>query len=77
MKGKKKPSKKKGAKVYSKGQLNVLVDDVVHPLCEKNAGFILLDEALHVLIERNPKVSLRKFSRYTLPEIIKKIAGDL
>lgn len=77
MKDRKKISKKKAGMPYSKGQLNYIVDDLTHPLIEKNTAFILADQVLHMLVERDPKVSLEKFVRYSLPQLIKKIAEDL
>jgi hypothetical protein len=77
MKVKKKTSKKKAGKLYSKGQLNYLVDDAFHPLADRTAGFILVDEILHMLIERDPGLSIKKFVHYSLPQFIKKFAEDM
>ena len=77
MKTKKKTSKKKTGRLYSKGQLNFLIDDAIHPLTNKSAGFVLVDEILHMWVEMDPKASLEKFVRYNLPKLIKKVAEDL
>ena len=60
--------------LYSKGELNRLVDDLLHPLAKGEAEipFLILDEALHALIEQNPPETLAKFLKYTLPRIISK-----
>lgn len=77
MNARKKTSKKKAGRIYSKGQLNYIIDDAIHPLADKNAGFLLADEILHMLVEQDLGVSLRKFVRYNLPQIIKRVAEDL
>ena len=77
MKAKKRYSKKKTSKLYSKGQLNYLIDDAIHPLTDKSAGFVVVDEVLHMIVERDAKVSLQKFARYGLQQLIRKIAEDL
>lgn len=65
--------KKKNKKQYSKGELNRLVDSVFHPLCGCSSVFMVADTVLHGLIEQNPKLTVRKFARYTLPKIIEEI----
>jgi hypothetical protein len=66
-------SRKKNKKQYSKGELNRLVDSVFHPLCDRSSAFMVADTVLHGLIEQNPKLTVRKFARYTLPKIIAEI----
>jgi hypothetical protein len=77
MVAKRKTGKKQPIKLYTRGQLNYLIDDVVHPFFDKHVGFVLVDEILHAVVEKNPRVVTKKFLRYSLPEIIKKIAEDL
>ena len=55
------------------GEINKLIDVLVHPLAEKDKSFIIVDGVLHALNERNPPQSLRKFIKYDLPEILKKM----
>jgi hypothetical protein len=74
MKAKKKTSRKNTPMLYSKSQLNYLIDATIHPLTQKSANFFLVDELLHILVERNPSVTLEKFVRYSLPQILRKIA---
>lgn len=72
--GKRKRSRKRKRKtLYTVGEVNRLIDTLVHPLAEKDQGFILLDGFLHALNERNPPLSLRKFMKYNLPEIVKRM----
>jgi hypothetical protein len=70
--------KKSGVKKpYSKGEMNRLVDSAIHPLYTKNQGLRLLDGAVHAIIEQNPRMSAKKFAKYNLPEIVKKILEKL
>ena len=64
------PFRKKNRKSYSKGELNRLVDTIVHPLCDRGSVLMVADTMVHGLIEQNPKLTVRKFARYTLPKII-------
>ena len=65
--------KKRGRKQpYTKGALNRMIDDAVHPLYRINEGFVLVDGVLHGMVERNPPQSVKKFIKYNLPLIIKK-----
>jgi hypothetical protein len=64
---------KKRPKRYTKGELNKLVDSLVHPLCKKNSGLIFVDGLLHALIEQNPPQSVSKFIRYNLPKILEQL----
>ena len=65
--------KKKRGGLYSKGKLNQLVDDLIHPLSERNPELMILDAALHGLVEQNPPETVKKFIRYSLPKIIDEI----
>jgi hypothetical protein len=69
----KNPSRKKNKKHYSKGQLNKLIDTLLHPLFDQSPGFMAIDTLFHGLVEMNPKVTVKKFARYTLPKIIEEI----
>jgi hypothetical protein len=66
-------NKRKRRLLYSKGELNKLIDDLVHPHYKQNEGLRLLDAVLHGLVEQNPSESFHKFVRYNLPDIMKKI----
>jgi uncharacterized protein (DUF362 family) len=65
--------KKKRRRQYSKGELNRLIDDLVHPLADQRPELMILDTFLHACVERNPRETATKFVRYSLPEIIRKI----
>jgi hypothetical protein len=68
-----KPSRKKNKTEYSKGELNRVIDSVLHPLFGRSNAFIVLDTAAHGLVEQNPPETIRKFIRYSLPKIIEEI----
>ena len=57
--------------------MNRLIDDVCHPLYQENEWIRLIDGAMHGVAEQNYNVSLRKFVKYNLPEIAKKIIEKL
>ena len=63
----------KKQKPYSKGELNRLIDSLLHPLIDRNPAFIITDTILHGLVEQNPSETVVKFLRYNLPKIIKDI----
>lgn len=74
----KKPGKgrKKRAKPYTMGELNKLVDDVLHPLSKTDKGYWFLDGVLHGLIEQDPSLTVRKFVKYNLPKIMKQLEKE-
>ena len=49
---------------YSKGELNTIVDSLLHPLIKAYPPLIAVDTLLHCLIEQNPNESIRKFIHY-------------
>jgi hypothetical protein len=55
---------------YSKGEINRLIDSVPHPLFDRSSAFMVVDSLLHSLVEQNPKETVGKSARYTLPKII-------
>jgi hypothetical protein len=58
---------------YTKGDLNYLIDDLLHPLYKVNEGFVLVDGVLHGLVEQNPPLSVKKFLTYNLPAVMKEV----
>lgn len=71
-----KTKKKTRSKLYSKGNINQVIDDLLHPLFKKNANLVFLDGFFHSLNERNLPLSARKFIRYNLPELLKQLSTD-
>lgn len=63
-------SKKKGRGIYTKGELNKLIDSLCHPLFEADEGFILVDGFLHAIVEQDPPVTVKKFIKYNLPKLL-------
>ena len=58
---------------YSKGEINKMIDSLIHPLFGRNPAFVLVDSLLHGLVEQNPPETVVKFIRYNLPEVIQEI----
>lgn len=77
MSPKKKAGKTRKSRLYSVGQMNKVIDDLLHPFYRKNQWIRVADGILHGLAERNVRVSARKFVKYNLPEIMKKILEKL
>ena len=65
--GRKRPS------IYSKGEVNRLIDGLLHPLFDLNPGFSLVDAILHGFVEQNPPETALKFLRYNLPRIVREL----
>ncbi len=57
---------------YSKGELNRLIESLLHPLFTHNPELMAIDVFLHGMGERNPFETAVKFIRYTLPMIVQK-----
>ena len=64
--------RKSRRKPYTKGQLNSLIDAVLHPLYSDCGSLRLLDGVLHGVVEGNAELSAKKFLRYNLPSIMAK-----
>ncbi|TET27187.1 MAG: hypothetical protein E3J73_02890 [Candidatus Bathyarchaeum sp.] len=67
--------RKKRRSHYSKGELNLLIDSLLHPLFDRSISFMIADTILHGLVEQNPPETVVKFIRYNLPKIIGEIIG--
>lgn len=66
-------TEKKEKKLYTRGELNRLIDSLCHPLFKTNEGYILVDGLLHGLVEQNPPITIRKFIKHNLPKLIEQI----
>jgi len=64
---------KKARKIYTRGELNKLIDSLCHPLFETNKGFMLVDGLLHAIVEKDPPRTVKKFIKYNLPGIMQQI----
>jgi len=67
-------ARRKRRSLYSKGELNRLIDGLLHPLFDMNPAFSLVDAILHGFVEQNPSETAFKFLRYNLPKIIGEFA---
>jgi hypothetical protein len=56
--------------IYTKGEINRLIDSLCHPLSKMNPAMLIIDGFLHGLIERNPPLSARKFLKHNIPMLI-------
>ena len=61
---------KRRSRPYTKGELNKLIDDLVHPYARDQKGYYVLDGILHGIVERDPNVSMRKFIKHNLPRML-------
>jgi len=67
--------KKKGP--YSKGEINAIIDSLIHPLMKDHPWLVLVDGLLHALNEQNPQESLEKFLKYNANRLAKAIIEEL
>ena len=75
--GQRKTKKRRRRGGYTKGELNYLIDDLLHPLYRENEGFRLVDAVLHGVVEQDPSQSVKKFIKYNLPAVMKKVRKQL
>jgi len=61
----------------TKGQLNKIIDTLVHPYFKESPFFVILDGMLHAMVEQDPEESFKKFIRYNLIEFVKSCARCL
>jgi len=63
-------SRRKKRNTYSKGEINRLIDSLLHPLFDFNPTFNILDTIFHGFVEQNPSETALKFLKYNLPRIV-------
>jgi hypothetical protein len=73
----KKRSRGKRRSIYSKSEVNQMIDSAVHPLANLHWGFVIVDGALHAINEQDPIESFVKFLRYNAPELLKRIVKEI
>ena len=57
----------------TKGKLNKLIDNLIHPYFEEHPTFtIIIDGLLHAMVEQDPDMSFRKFIKYNVPKLLRK-----
>ena len=67
----KKRRKKRHLKLYSTGELNKIIDALIHPFFAEKRSSVILDGAVHALLEKDVPKSLGKFVKYNLPQLLK------
>jgi hypothetical protein len=55
---------------YSVGELNHIVDAVLHPWIDAYPQLLAVDGLLHGLIEQDPVESIRKFLHYNILQLM-------
>jgi len=66
-------ARRKRRSIYSKGEVNRLIDGLLHPLFDLNPAFSLVDALLHGFLEENLPETALKFLRYNLPGIVREL----
>lgn len=57
----------------TKGELNKLIDDLIHPYFKEYPALIIVDSLLHAMVEQDPDMSLRKFVKYNIPTLLESL----
>ena len=58
---------------FTAGELNKLIDSIMHPIARDNPWFWALDGVLHGMVEQDPPTTTRKSLRYNAPKIIRHV----
>lgn len=58
---------------FTDGELNKLIDSVMHPIARENPWYWAVDGLLHGMVEQDPNLTTRKFLRYNAPKIIRQV----
>jgi len=62
--------------LYTTGEVNQLIDSVLHPLAKRDPRVFVIDTVLHTLTERDLLTSSRKFLRYNMPILLSQVKID-
>jgi hypothetical protein len=60
---------RKCKKLYTKAELNNIIDALVHPWIDTYPQLLAVDGLLHGLVEQNPAESIQRFLHYNLPQL--------
>jgi len=63
--------------IYSKGEVNRIIDSLFHPLFDFFPALTIADTIFHGLIEQSPPETALKFLRYNLPRIIEELTKNM
>jgi len=58
---------------YTEGELNAVIDSLVHPLTKRNPVYWIFDGLLHGAVEQDPLITVLKFIAYDSPKLMKDI----
>ena len=58
---------------FTDGELNKLIDSLMHPMAREDPWYWALDGVLHGMVEQDPPVTARKFLRYNAPKIVRQV----
>lgn len=58
----------------AKGELNRIIDNLIHPYFRNYPALILVDGFLHALVEQDLDTSVKKFARYNIPKLLRHLA---
>ena len=72
----KRTRRRKDRPIYTTGQKNAIIDDLLHPLQKQHWIFEAVDTLAHFVVEGNIEESIIKFSKYSLPKILRKLLFD-
>ena len=61
---------------YTKGEINLMIDTLLHPLSKQAPQILILDGFLHGLVEQNPTLSTRKFFKHNIPLLVQRLSGE-
>jgi hypothetical protein len=62
--------------LYSPGEINKLIDALLHPAARKDPRYWIVDTVFHGVVEQDPGLTLKKFMRYTMPKILWQLAEE-
>jgi hypothetical protein len=62
--------------VYTLGELNRLIDALIHPIAKRHPELLILDGIIHTIIERNPSESAVKFIHHDLSVLLWEFARN-
>jgi len=68
--------RKRTRTIYTKGEINRLIDSLCHPLSKTSPAMLIIDGFLHGLVERNPPLSVRKFLKHNVPMLIEEAGRE-
>lgn len=62
--------------LYTTGEINQMIDSLLHPLAKKDPRILIADGFIHALVENDPHSSLGKFLMYNMPTLLSHVMND-